>query len=92
MTSKRISISLAEPAVAAVPAPAVKRIFNPLDSVVASSESDEFTSLSRIINSDVGVCPKCGKAMGTAIIANNDTVFYCEADRVSTPMPNKTGC
>lgn len=78
----------------APPAPAVStsasRIFNALnDGVVTAGDSDDpYTSLSTITNNDVGICPKCKKPMGQAIIANNDVVFYCEADRVSTPMPN----
>jgi hypothetical protein len=65
-------------------------IFNALaTSATEPGDEQRMTSLSTITNSDVGVCPKCKKPMGQAIIANSDTVFYCEADRVATPLPNK---
>lgn len=63
-----------------------QQVFNAL---AASADAKGYTSLSTITNSDVGICPKCKKPMGQAIIANSDTVFYCEADRVATPLPNK---
>lgn len=88
MTKNRIKIQLNPQ-----PQPVVKRIFNPLDHVSLASGDDNtdvrMTSLSRMENEQVGVCPKCNKPMGTAIIENDDTVFYCETDRVATPMPNR---
>ena len=65
-----------------------RAIFNPLD-VVSTSESSDQVSTSSLINSDVGTCPKCKKTMTLAGIANTDTVFYCEACRVSTPRPDQ---
>ncbi len=92
MSTQRIKIGMKEPVTPAVAAP--RKIFNPLDEIAVASDSEEprQESLSTIINEAVGICPKCKKTMGTAIIANNDTVFYCDADRVSAPMPNKDGC
>ena len=61
-------------------------IFNPLQAIASSGERAEVTA--SLFNEEVGVCPKCNQPMIRAVIANNDTVFYCEADRVSTPLPD----
>jgi hydrogenase maturation factor HypF (carbamoyltransferase family) len=63
-----------------------RAIFNPLDALSTSSTNQESTS--SLVNSDVGVCPKCKKGMTDASIANADTVYYCEGCRVSTPRPD----
>ncbi len=87
MTKKTINISMKEPSKPA--------IFNPLNHLAATASADtpanRFASLSTIINTDVGICPKCKLPMGQAVLANNDTVFYCDADRVSSPLPNSEG-
>lgn len=72
-------------------AQAKREIFNPF-TALASSPEDRDASLSALINSDIGVCPKCKNPMGRATIANNDTVFYCPKDRVALPLPNPIGC
>lgn len=78
------------------------KIFNPLDSVadlsveiraedsesVSSKVDNSMRSESSFRNEDIGVCPKCHSSMGRAVIANGDEVFYCEKDRVSSPLPN----
>lgn len=66
-------------------------IFNPLKQAPAAANTGPAATMkseSAIYNERVGVCPKCNKPMGQAVIENGDTVFYCEADRVSAPMPN----
>lgn len=60
-------------------------IFNPLE---ATASSGAQTATASMYNEEVGVCPKCNASMTRAVIANNETVFYCEADRVSTPLPD----
>lgn len=71
---------------------AKSEIFNPLAlpsmAVTASDgQQDVQVSLS-LTNTKIGVCPKCTKPMTQAIASNDDTVFYCLADRVAMPMPN----
>jgi ribosomal protein L37AE/L43A len=63
-------------------------IFNPLDGVSISSAVPEMESTSSLINTDIGVCPKCKQTMTDASIANADKVYYCEGCRVSTPKPD----
>ena len=64
-----------------------RRIFNPLTSV--SSSEKAMVSQSSLINTDIGICPKCKKEMSRATIAGGAPVFYCEADRVAHPLPNE---
>jgi len=74
---------------------AKREVFNPLTALASSPDDrdrDRDTSLSALINSDIGVCPKCKTQMGHATIANGDTVFYCLKDRVALPLPNPVGC
>jgi hypothetical protein len=65
-------------------------IFNPLHELAKKQAKDAppLTSESSIFNTQVGICPKCGQQMTKAQIANGDTVFFCETDRVSSPLPN----
>jgi hypothetical protein len=69
----------------------IKRtIFNPLAQTNTSQSSAEpHEATAAVQNVQVGVCPKCNDNMSRAVIANNDSVFYCEACRVSTPMPDE---
>lgn len=68
-------------------------VFNPLVAIASGDHAGRETSLSSLMNSDIGVCPKCKKPMGKATIANDDTVFYCPADRVALPTPTVlSGC
>jgi hypothetical protein len=64
-----------------------RAIFNPLDGTSISSSGMQSTS--SLINTEIGVCPKCSKPMGESRIANADTVYYCDSCRVSTPMLDK---
>lgn len=68
-----------------------REVFNPLAALANASGSELDTSLSAMSNSDVGVCPKCKSPMGSALIANKDSVYYCLKDRVALPMPNNCG-
>ena len=63
-----------------------REIFNPLTAIASGGVRQAATA--SLYNEDVGVCPKCNTPMIRAVIANNETVFYCEADRVSTPLPD----
>jgi hypothetical protein len=66
-------------------------IFNPLALVptsVSTSDLGPLLSESAFVNDKVGVCPKCNTAMGSAMIANGDSVYYCDKCRVSHPMPD----
>lgn len=71
-----------------------KKIFDPLFSAIAdgpkvataSGDSKGMMSTSAIFNEQVGVCPKCKNNMMTGVIANNDTVYFCMACRVSEPL------
>lgn len=63
-------------------------IFNPLMATAADEPEEKQAATASVSNINVGVCPKCGQNMIRAVIANNDSVFYCEADRVSTPLPD----
>lgn len=74
-----------------------REIFNPLKELMREHESISssadgaapMTSTSSVQNMRVGYCPKCKEEMGRAIIANDDTVFYCGSCRVSTPLPDE---
>lgn len=66
-----------------------REIFNPFQALSGSAESEKQVATASVSNINVGVCPKCGENMIRAVIANNDAVFYCEADRVSTPLPDE---
>lgn len=63
-----------------------RQIFNPLTAL--ASADPEMVAEASVRNVDIGVCPKCNEQMIRAVIANNDEVYYCEADRVSTPLPD----
>ena len=74
-----------------------RKIFNPLfhattpsvgenNAATASSSDKGMVATAAIFNEKVGECPKCKTSMQSAQIANNDTVFFCSACRVSTPM------
>lgn len=63
-----------------------RTIFNPLTAI--ASANPKMVAQASVHNVEIGVCPKCNQPMERAVIANNDTVFYCEADRVSTPLPD----
>lgn len=72
-----------------------RKIFNPLHQLSATASAEieedakgEMQSTSSVRNTKIGVCPKCDDDMGRAVIANNETVYYCEACRVSTPLPD----
>ena len=72
-----------------------RTIFNVLDhipTITAGSgsavSSDSPIATAAFYNNDVGICPKCKSPMGTATIANDDTVFFCTKDRVALPTPN----
>lgn len=65
-----------------------REIFNPLMATAGDAPEEKQSATASVSNVNVGVCPKCGQNMTRAVIANNDTVFYCEADRVSTPLPD----
>jgi hypothetical protein len=65
-----------------------REIFNPFQATAAVVEEKQ-TATASVSNINVGVCPKCGENMIRAVIANDDAVFYCEADRVSTPLPDE---
>lgn len=65
-------------------------IFNPLAANNTSQSSDQKQEATASMqNTKVGICPKCDDNMTRAVIANNDSVFYCEACRVSTPLPDE---
>lgn len=67
-----------------------RTIFNPLAPTgVSQSSAENHAATAAVENVQVGVCPKCKENMTRATIANNDTVFYCEACRVSTPLPDE---
>lgn len=63
-----------------------RAIFNPLEAIASGGTHQAATA--SLYNEEVGICPKCNTPMTRAVIANNETVFYCEADRVSTPLPD----
>lgn len=65
-------------------------IFNPLAvNNVSQSSGEQQVATASMQNTKVGICPKCDENMTRAVIANTDTVFYCEACRVSTPLPDE---
>jgi formamidopyrimidine-DNA glycosylase len=67
-----------------------RTIFNPLAASNVSQSSDvKQEATASMQNTKVGICPKCDENMTRAVIANQDTVFYCEACRVSTPLPDE---
>lgn len=72
-----------------------RKIFNPLQAIAQAataadeSEPAEMKSTSSVQNIKVGICPKCDEDMTRAVIANDETVFYCEGCRVSTPLPDE---
>lgn len=62
-------------------------LFNPLDNVVqASSNGLDLESTSAIHNMTVGTCPKCQTSMGTGVLSNQDSVYFCHNCAVSTPV------
>jgi hypothetical protein len=66
-----------------------RKIFNPLEALSSTADVEaRHTATASLYNEEVGVCPKCKTTMTRAVIANNDTVFYCQADRVSVPLPD----
>lgn len=67
-----------------------REVFNPFTSLSSTDSRD--TSLSSLINSDIGICPKCRQPMGRAVIADSAQVFYCAKDRVALPLPNQVEC
>ncbi len=67
-----------------------RAIFNPLTALSSTTGEEHEVSLSSLHNSDIGCCPKCKSTMGTAVIANQDTVFYCPKCRVALPRPNES--
>lgn len=60
-------------------------VFNPLNDLVSES-SEPTQSTSSLINDVMGMCPKCKKPFGSALV-NNDNIYYCESCRVSQPAP-----
>ena len=73
----------------------MKKYVNLLDLGKQKSESnapeatvpETNTSIS-MVNTEFGKCPKCQKSMSSALITNNEPVYYCESCRVALPMPN----
>lgn len=51
------------------------------------SNAERQTSVS-MTNTIVGTCPKCQKSMSSALIINNEDVYYCESCRVCLPRQN----
>lgn len=62
-------------------------IFNALSGVVEASAQ---VSESAVFNTDVGICPKCKNSMNTAVLANNDSVYFCSGCKVSSPLKDAT--
>lgn len=72
-------------------------IFNPLNALLDQQSSESAAgeekqsrevSQSAVYNERAGICPKCQQQMGTAKIANQDSVYFCEKCRVSNPIPD----
>ncbi len=74
-------------------------IFNPLfpnrglevQQATASAKPGEQAATAAIYNMDLGTCPKCHTKMTTGVIANSDSVFFCEQCRVATPFEDSNG-
>lgn len=61
-------------------------IFNPLDHVEVSESGDRnLASESKLINDQMGVCPKCKQPFESASVGD-DQVFFCPPCRVTQPM------
>jgi len=73
------------------------KIFNPLDALASkrAAEQDQTVQASdqiataAIYNETVGECPKCKKKMVTGVIANSDSVFFCQVCRVAAPFADQ---
>ncbi len=61
-------------------------IFNPLFN--SESGSDKHTSESRMINEDVGVCPKCKANMSLSKLSSEDEIYFCDKCCVAMPTPD----
>lgn len=51
----------------------------------AATDVGHELAIAAVNNSEEGVCPKCNRSMGFAIIPAGQ-VYYCATCRVSTPM------
>ena len=60
------------------------KVFNPLTELASSGGL--FKSESAVQNMLVGVCPKCGKSMGTSTISSGDAVYWCGTCCVASPL------
>lgn len=67
-----------------------EKIFNPLYATKpqVSTSSVPGVSTSALTNTQVGICPKCNRDMVQAVLANQDSVLFCEVCTVSSPMPD----
>lgn len=66
-------------------------LLNPFEKAHSEQTPDtkikEMATASALSNMQVDRCPKCGVGMGFAFISNGDKVYYCEACRVTHPIP-----
>lgn len=60
-------------------------VFNPLKALSATTP---FKAEAAVQNMIAGVCPKCGRSMTGARIANGDDVFWCGTCCVASPRPD----
>ncbi len=78
--------------------PSGRFVFNPFavqeQQAVASSQGAdvEMATASAMDNMVADQCPKCGGKMGPARIATGASVFYCDACRVTHPIPQGGVC
>ena len=79
--------------------PSGRTVFNPFavqpQQAVASAvqgNDGEIATASAMDNMIADQCPKCGGKMGPARIATGASVFYCDACRVTHPIPQGGAC
>lgn len=69
-----------------------RHLVNPFNSVSESTlqaqAGAEMAVSSALSNENPNQCPKCGTSMTFAKIATGDQVYYCEACRVTNPIPS----
>lgn len=71
-----------------------RELFNPhaqqavVEQAVANGDAE--IAVAAVDNTTEGQCPKCRKAMGTALIPAGQ-VYYCPTCRVSTPISDSEG-
>lgn len=66
-----------------------KPIFNPL-TALANEQGfpDAMKVEAAMSNLEIGICPKCKQSMSNALLANGDSVLYCDKCRVAAPLPD----